>query len=64
MSKKDITFDYAKAVAELEKIAVTVEDPNTSLDEIDKLMKRSNELITSCREYLRSVRETVEKINQ
>lgn len=64
MSKKDITFDYPKAVAELEKIASTVEDPKTSLDEIDALMKRSKELVAACREYLRSVRETVETMNQ
>ncbi|MCQ2146029.1 MAG: exodeoxyribonuclease VII small subunit [Bacteroidales bacterium] len=64
MNEKDTTFDYPKAVAELEKIAVTVEDPKTSLDEIDALMKRSKELVAACREYLRSVRETVEKVNQ
>lgn len=64
MNEKDTTFDYPKAVAELEKIAATVEDPKTSLDEIDALMKRSKELVAACREYLRSVRETVEKVNQ
>lgn len=54
-------FDYSKAMAELEAIAVKVEDPKTSLDDIGALVKRSRELISSCREYLRSVRETVEK---
>ena len=54
-------FDYSMAMAELEAIAVKVEDPKTSLDDIGALVKRSRELISSCRDYLRSVRETVEK---
>lgn len=60
MSEKINKFDYPKAVEELEKIAQTVEDPKTSLDDIDKYMKRSAELIALCREYLRSVRDKVE----
>lgn len=47
--------DYGKAVAELEKIAAEVEDPATSIDDIDKYVKRAKELISSCRTYLRSV---------
>ena len=41
--------DYGKAVAELEKIAAEVEDPATSIDDIDKYVKRAKELISSCR---------------
>lgn len=52
-------FDYGKAVAELEKIAVQVEDPATALDDVDKLVKRSAELVEACRAYLRSTREKV-----
>ena len=55
-------FDYNEAVAELEKIAARVEDPATGLDEIDRCIKRSDELIGRCREYLRSVRETIETL--
>ena len=33
-------FDYKKAVDELEKIAVKVEDPSTGLDDIDKYVRR------------------------
>ena len=54
-------FDYSKAMAELEASAAKVEDPKTSLDDIGELVKRSRELISSCRNYLRTVRETVEK---
>ena len=53
-------FDYAKAVEELEAIAAKVEDPNTGIGDIDKYMKRSQELIEACRAYLRGARETLE----
>ena len=42
---------------ELESIAVKVEDPKTGIGDIDKFMKRSQELVNACREYLRGVRE-------
>ena len=54
-------FDYSKAMAELEEIAAKVEDPNTSLDAIGALIGRSKELIERCRNYLRSVRESIEE---
>lgn len=52
-------FDYAKAVEELEAIAAKVEDPNTGVDDIDRYVKRSKELLEACRAYLRGARETV-----
>ena len=55
-------FDYNKAVSELEKIAARVEDPATGLDEIERLIKQSDELIGRCREYLRTVRQTTEAL--
>ncbi|MBQ8060751.1 MAG: exodeoxyribonuclease VII small subunit [Bacteroidales bacterium] len=54
-------FDYSKAMAELEEIALKVEDPKTSLDDIGALVSRSKTLIEECRNYLRSVRESIEK---
>jgi Exonuclease VII small subunit. len=57
-------FDYTKAVAELEQIAAKVEDPATSLDDIGALVKRSKELIEACRQYLRTVRESMEDAPQ
>ena len=59
MEKK---FDYNEAVAELEKIAARVEDPATGLDEIDRCIRRSDELIGLCREYLRTVRDTIDNL--
>ena len=50
-------FDYMKAVEELEAIASKVEDPQTGIGEIEKYMKRSEELVAACRAYLRGVRD-------
>lgn len=57
------SFDYSKAMEELEAIAAKVEDPQTGIDDIDKYMKRSGELIEACRGYLRGVREKLEEGN-
>ena len=56
-------FDYSKAIEELEAIAAKVEDPKTGIDDIDKYIRRSEELISACRDYLRGVREKVEGMN-
>ena len=53
-------FDYTKAVEELEAIAEKVEDPNTGIDDIGKYIKRSEELVSACRAYLRGAREKLE----
>ena len=52
-------FEYSKAIEELEAIAAKVEDPSTGIGEIDKYMKRSQELVEACRAYLRGARETL-----
>ena len=54
-------FDYNKALEKLEAVAKAVEDPATGLDDIDKYVKQSEELIEKCRAYLRSVREKTEE---
>ena len=56
-------FDYKEAVRELESIAAKVEYPSTGLDDIDKYVKRSKELIAACRAYLRTVRDKVDKLD-
>ena len=53
-------FDYLKAIEELEAMAAKVEDPQTGIGDIDKYMKRSQELIEACRAYLRGARERLE----
>ena len=54
-------FDYSKAVEELEAIATKVEDPQTGIDDIDKYIRRSKELIEACMAYLRGAREKLEQ---
>lgn len=53
-------FDYKEAVARLEKIAEKVEDPATGIEDIDRYVKESNDLIEKCRAYLRTVREKID----
>ena len=60
MMEMEEKFEYSKAIEELEAIAVKVEDPATDIGDIDKYMKRSQELIEACRAYLRGARETLE----
>ena len=57
-----IMFDYNKAIEELEQIASKVEDPSTSIDQIDRYLARSKELTEACRNYLRTVREKVDAL--
>ena len=57
-------FDYSKAMAELDQIAAKIEDPSTGLEEIDKYLKRSEELISACRAYLRTAREKIETLGK
>ena len=56
-------FDYTKAIEELEAIAAKVEDPQTGIEDIDKYIKRSDELITACRAYLRGARGKLDEMN-
>ena len=56
-------FDYAAAMAELEKIAAAVEDPAVGIDDIDRYIKRSKELVDACRVYLRTARERLEQLD-
>ena len=53
-------FDYTKAIEELEAIAAKVEDPKTGVGDIDKYLKRSDELVAACRNYLRGAREKLD----
>ena len=57
-------FDYGKAVEELESIAAKVEDPQTGIDDIDVCIRRSAELIESCRAYLRGSRERLNDLTE
>lgn len=56
-------FDYTKAIEELEAIAAKVEAPQTGLDDIDRYIRRSDELVEACRAYLRGAREKLESMD-
>ena len=60
----DQKFDYAKAIAELDEIAAKVENPETKLDDIDALVGRSKELLKQCREYLRTVKDRIDSLDE
>ena len=55
-------FNYNDAVLELENIALAVEDPATGIDDIDKYIRRSEELICKCREYLRTAKDKTDSL--
>ncbi|MBQ8855162.1 MAG: exodeoxyribonuclease VII small subunit [Bacteroidales bacterium] len=56
-------FDYKAAVEELESIAAKVEDPQTGIDDIDRYIRRSKELIEACMAYLRGAREHLDSLS-
>lgn len=56
-------FEYTKAIEELEAIALKVEDPDTGIEDIDRYIKRSEELISACRAYLRGAREKLDAMS-
>lgn len=56
-------LDYNKALEELEKIAAAVEDPSTALGDIDRYIRRADELVAACREYLRTLETNVDHIS-
>ncbi len=62
--KESEKFDYSAALEELQQIVVKVEDPSTCLDDIDRYIRRSEELIGRCRAYLRTAREKVDKMEE
>lgn len=63
MKMKMKEFDYTEAIAELETIAAKVEDPQTGIDDIDRYMKRTEELVEACRAYLRGAREKLDALS-
>ena len=55
-------FDYRKAIEELEAIAVKVESPETGIEDIERCIVRSKELVDACRAYLHGARERLEDL--
>ena len=57
-------FDYDAAVAELEAIAQKAEDPRTAVEDMEKMIRHSAELVQACRAYLRGAREKVAALDK
>ena len=55
-------FDYYESVAELERIALKVEDPSTALEDSEAPIKRPDTVIAARRDYLRTMREKTEQL--
>ncbi len=60
MTKKKIT--YKQAVNEIESIMAKLENEEIDIDELSKNVKRASELITFCKEQLRSTEKEIEHI--
>ena len=58
----DEKISYADAVAELEAIAVELEQPDVDVDVLADRVARAAQLITLCRERIASTRLDVERV--
>ena len=59
MSKK---FSYESAIEELNKIVADIQTGDVGLDDLAKMIKRANELISKCKEKLRNVEGQINEI--
>ena len=57
-------FDYTKAIATLEEIALKVEDPSTGVEDIDKYIRQTEELVDKCRAYLGTIIRKMHKLQK
>ncbi|MCE2773603.1 MAG: exodeoxyribonuclease VII small subunit [Bacteroidetes bacterium] len=55
-------LNYQKAMDELQEISRAIENETIPLDDLAKKVKRASELITFCRQKLRSTEDEVNKI--
>lgn len=55
-------LNYQKAIDELQEISRAIENETIPLDDLAKKVKRASELISFCREKLRSTEDEVNKI--
>jgi exodeoxyribonuclease VII small subunit len=60
MAKDDLK--YSKAMDELEKIVLEIENDNIEVDELATKIKRASELLQICSVKLKASEEEVEKI--
>ena len=60
MAKSELK--YSKAIDELEKIVLEIENDNIEVDELASKIKRASELLQICSAKLKASEEEVEKI--
>jgi len=60
MTKKQ--FSYTEAFSELEKIMYKLENEEIDLDKLSEKVKRASELITNCKDKLKSTETEVDNI--
>jgi len=56
------TFQYKKALEEIEQIVQQIETEDADIDELAKQVKRAAELIKQCKSKLRDTGNDLEKI--
>lgn len=56
---KKNTITYESALAELEQILATIENGGVAIDNIAKMLKHAQELLTFCKKQLAQVEEEV-----
>ena len=59
---KDKALNYDKAYNELMEIIANLQQDNTGLDELSDKIKRANDLISFCKEKLRSTEAEIHKM--
>ena len=62
MSDNNDKISYADAVAELETIAIELEQPDVDVDVLAERVARAAQLITVCRERIANTRLDVERV--
>jgi len=60
MTKK--TFSYKQAIAEIEEIISKLENEEIDLDNLSENVKKASELITNCKNNLKTSEAEIEKI--
>lgn len=53
---------YSKITNELHEIVAKLQDPNTSIDELPKMLKRAKTLITASKNKLRNIETDISQL--
>lgn len=59
--KKSKTMNFDEAYAELKEIHNKIQDDSISIEKVSELIKRSTELISFCKERLRTIEDDIDQ---